>query len=100
MGADAWKEQGEQERAALEELFERSNALPPGQIVGGLLRFPRADGYALYIVVKESPLTIAHIPSGDAWTIEPALIRGLRKLDILQMLESVRRINAIFAKKE
>jgi hypothetical protein len=44
------------------------------------------DGFAYYLVTKHSPLTIAHVPICDAWTIEPALIRGLNHDDVRQQL--------------
>jgi len=49
-----------------------------------IMRFPVADGSALYRVVKEKPLTLEHIPSGDAWEIPFAHIRGLTYADLKQ----------------
>lgn len=47
-----------------------------------IMHFPVADGSALYKVVKEKPLTLQHIPSGDAYEVQGALIRGLRLSDL------------------
>ena len=47
-----------------------------------IMHFPIADGQALYKVVKENPLTLQHIPEGDAWQVSDALIRGLRYSDL------------------
>jgi hypothetical protein len=78
------------EAAALDELQARSDALPEGEVVGALLRFPRADGYAFYVVTKDKPLTMAHVPFGDAWQVEPALIRGLVRGDVIEYLRRQR----------
>jgi len=55
-----------------------------GEVVGILLAFPVADGYAHYRVSKASPLTLQHVPYGDAWRIPAAHIRGLRKVDAIE----------------
>ena len=47
-----------------------------------IMHFPVADGKALYKVVKEKPLTLQHIPYGDAYQVQPALIRGLNFSDL------------------
>jgi len=49
-----------------------------------IMSFPVADGSALYKVVKEKPLTLAHIPYSDAYEISPAHIRGLTFADLVQ----------------
>jgi len=43
---------------------------------------PVADGYAMYAVVKERPLTLRYIPYGDARKAAPATIRGLTLADV------------------
>lgn len=48
---------------------------------------PVADGYAHYYIESLTPLVLRHIPFGDAWQANPALIRGLRKQDILADIE-------------
>jgi len=71
----------------------------PGELVGEVLRWPRADGYAQYIVVSERPLQVAHLSIMDAWTVEEALIRGLRLADVRQMVERSRKLAALFSKE-
>ena len=63
-----------------------------------LVRFPQADGYALYRVVKEQPLTLQHIPFGDAWQVPYAMIRGLRRVDVARMVENAKAIRKLFSK--
>lgn len=57
----------------LDRLMEASNAVVDGEVVGVVLQFPVADGYAIYRVSKASPLTLEHIPYGDAWRIAPRI---------------------------
>jgi len=71
----------EQERLLL-DLQAASDHLPPGVIVGRLVYFPWADGHAIYIVTKDKPLTLQHVPYGDAWEVPYTYIRGLRRSDI------------------
>jgi hypothetical protein len=51
-----------------------------------LIGIPAADGFAWYRVVSESPLTLQHVPYGDAWHAPAAHIRGLRKTDVQDMI--------------
>lgn len=73
---------------AMDELWAKAKARPPGVIEGAILRFPVADGYALYLVAKDTGRTVElkHIPYGDAWQVHPALIRGLTRKDVMRMV--------------
>ena len=84
----------------LMRLIEESDNLDldAGEIVGGVLKWQRADGYAWYRVSKERPLTLQFIDTGDGYTVEDALIRGLNKQDVLTMLHRERRIRQAFRK--
>lgn len=69
--------------AMLQRLFDRSRkAAAAGKATGMVLQFPVADGRALYVVVKEKPLTLRHVPFGDAWQIPAAHVRGLTMQDV------------------
>ena len=81
--------------ALLKALEDKSASLPVGEIVGCLVSFPVADGQAVYVVTKERPLTLAHVPIGDKWHISDAHMRGLRKEDILEQQRRWRAIKAI-----
>jgi hypothetical protein len=78
------------------ELKKKSDAVKPGSVEGGLVSFGVADGSAHYVVVKEKPLTLQHVPYGDAYQIPYVMIRGLRKSDILDMLKRDRGMKSIF----
>ena len=79
---DAMKRQNQ----AMQALMEKSNALPDNEIVGGVIAFPVADGYANYLVTKETPLRLQHLPFADAYQASAILIRGLRATDVRAML--------------
>lgn len=85
--------------AAMEKLETESDALMPDELVGALISFPRADGYAFYRVASITPLKLQHIPYGDAYCIDSATIRGLRLSDVAHMVSAAKRIKAIFASR-
>ncbi len=64
-----------------------------------VVKFPRGDGYAFYLIVSKKPLVLQHIPYGDAWQIDPAHMRGLRLYDIETIQEHERTLDKLFAKK-
>jgi hypothetical protein len=75
---------------ALETASEAVN--PEGDdLTGAVLRFPAADGYAVYRVVKHRPLTLEHVPYGDAWRIPAAHLRGLTHDDVRDQLRRNRK---------
>ncbi len=71
-----------------DELVERGIELGAAKdnIIGAEVRWARADGYAEYMIASESPLELLHCVSGDAWTVEDALIRGLILEDVQLMV--------------
>jgi len=71
-----------------------------GDVEGVVLQFPFADGYAYYLVTKATPLTVEHLPIGDAWEVNPALIRGLRKQDVLDQAQRMLDLRTMFANKK
>ena len=81
---------------AIDRLCDNSLALKQDEVIGGLLRFPVADGYAYYLVVKDNPLTLQWVDFLDGYQVETALIRGLRRTDIVRKLVRDRTIHALF----
>lgn len=84
------------ETAALEAEQAKVRAVNEGEFVGEILRWHRADGYASYMVVKQKPLTLSHVATGDAYSVESALIRGLRLSDVEDMVNRERRLKELF----
>lgn len=97
-GGGDFRERIAAQQTEMEKLRAKSRALPPGDIVGAVLQWQRADGYAIYIVTNDRPLTVQHIDFMDGYTVEAALLRGLTKTDVLDMLDRDRRFAAIFSK--
>ncbi len=89
-------EWAKQEKDTIEAAKAEVRRKAKGALVGEILRWSRADGYAQYMVVKESPLTLAHLEIGDSYSVEYALIRGLRKTDVLAMVEHERGMRKLF----
>ena len=52
-----------------------------------VMRFPVADGYALYAVITEKPLVLRHVPEGDGYQVAGAMIRGLTLADVERQRE-------------
>ncbi len=67
-------------------------------LVGALIRFPYADSYATYRVIKDTPLTLQHVPYCDAWEIPVAHIRGLRRADVVAMLYGEQEMSRVLSK--
>jgi hypothetical protein len=61
---------------------------PDTSVVGALLKFPVADGYAYYRVVKDRPLMLEHIPFGDGYAIPAAHLKGLTVADVVKQLSA------------
>lgn len=67
--------------------------------LGDIIQLPFADGSAIYQVISISPPVLKHVPMGDAWKAHPATIRGLRGVDIQQMLDSDKAMRKLFASR-
>lgn len=81
----------------MNRLIAISDALPDGQIVGGVLGWGRGDGTAYYLVTSARPLTLQWIPFMDCWQVEDALIKGLTKADIKDILFRNKKIKEMFS---
>ena len=81
---------------AFAALSKTSSELGTGVVVGAMLRFPVADGYAHYVVTKERPLTVQHVPYLDGYQISNAHIRGLKKQDVLLQIQRDKALKRIF----
>lgn len=69
-----------------------------GDLVGEVVRFPAADGYAVYMIWSHKPCALIHLPIGDAWSIPDAHARGLRISDLRQQVTAEKRLAAAFEK--
>jgi len=64
---------------------------PSDGLAGNILRFPRGDGYAQYVVITSKPLALMHLAIGDAWDLPDWQLRGLRLTDVKAQLDWERR---------
>lgn len=83
---------------ALED--EDEAARDRGEIVGRLVRYPIADGYAVYKIVSAKPLTLAHVDYMDGWTIPAAHLRGINLASVKEDLRVKDARAAFFARKQ
>jgi hypothetical protein len=58
-----------------------------GQYVGGIIRFPVADGSADYMVMSLRPLKLMHLGWHDAWNADRITMRGLIAQDVKDQLQ-------------
>jgi len=84
----------------LKDLLDKGTALPDGQYDGTILSFPVADGKAMYFVQKTRPLTLQHIPFGDAWEIPAAHLRGLNMDDVIEHAKRNKAMKALFSRNK
>jgi hypothetical protein len=84
----------------LKDLLDTAAALPEGQYKGTVLSFPVADGKAMYLVQKTRPLTLQHIPFGDAWEIPAAHLRGLNMDDVKEHANRNKAMRALFSRNK
>ncbi len=85
-------------QADLDGYIHKSHNLSEGEVVGGVVKFQVADGYAFYKVLGDTPLVLQHIPFGDAYEIPNAYLRGLERGDIEELLERERQLHAMFSR--
>jgi hypothetical protein len=66
--------------------------------VGVVIKFPVADGYALYMIAATNPVQLIHLPLGDAWSFQ--YVTRLTKKDIIEKARQQRLIDEKFGKKD
>jgi len=68
-----------------------------GANVGEIIKFPVADGYALYMVAGMKPVELIHIEIGDAWHFQYA--NRLTAKDVQQKIDQEKALAKLFSKK-
>jgi len=81
-GTHDWDEITKRHSMGMDRLQDATDALPDGKIEGGAVGFFAGDGEAVYMVVSEIPLLLAHVPAFDAYQIPYAHVKGLDVEDI------------------
>ena len=96
---EEWGESVTRQQVGVAALSVALRMASPGELVGEEIRWPRADGYARYLVAKERPLELVHLAVGDAWQVEDALIRGLRLKEVREMVARQHGLSELFGSK-
>lgn len=81
LDGEGWEDHHRRQERLLEEVRGR----------GTVLQFPVADGYAMYLVVSEKPLTLQHVPFCDGYQVSAATIRGVTMREVEQQRERDRQ---------
>ena len=79
----------------LSEFEQECQAYEKVEARATIWKFPMADSYAFYEVVKVQPLQLRWIPYMDKWKAPEYVIRGLKAKDIMLSSEMGRFINAL-----
>lgn len=79
------------EKQWLEKVKADLRSKAKGDLIGEEVRFPRGDGYARYLIAKQSPFILVHLNVDDAWHADSATIRGFRLKDARDRVEGERR---------
>lgn len=92
---ETWQQDEADYKAKLAEHVRKTGWT--GKLSGEVVSFPRADGYAQYMVAERAgTMALIHLPLGDAWSIPEAHARGLRKADIVALVRQRKAIAAMF----
>lgn len=86
-----------------QELELASSEATKENLVGFLYTTPIADGEAKYRVIKDNgdnDITLQHINIGDAWNAPAALLRGLKRNDLLQLMRWNESLNSLKTNKK
>lgn len=81
--------------AALKDMLTKRK--PTQKLVGEIIKFQVADGYAQYMVASMTPLELVHIPLGDAWDFHYA--HRLTKKDVEEKIKNQKALEELFKKK-
>lgn len=68
-----------------------------GKNAGEIIKFPVADGYAMYMVVSMRPLQLVHIPLWDAWHWQFAHL--LTAKEVQQQIDGGKKLAKLFGGK-
>lgn len=85
---------------AFDTLSAFAKTLDNDEYVGALLSWPVADGMAVYMVTDmKGSGTLQHVPFCDGYMVDAALIRGLRKADIIERVDRERNLDRMFGRR-
>ncbi len=85
-----WDEDKAEYDRVEKELQEASDKATKENLVGYIWEMPMGDGQAQYRVTKDGGgdnITLQHINLGDAWEAYGAVLKSLKRGDILQQMD-------------
>lgn len=93
----SWEEHHEEQGRLLKAIEANSAKVNPesDNLESAVIKFQVADGYAVYVVSKNNPLTLQHVPYGDGYQANEATIRGVNKNTVRTQLKRDRMFEAI-----
>ena len=99
-GQPDWNKMSEEEDEWFCNIYNQMLDKDKGDILNTVIKWQRGDGYAVYQVVEVLPrsVVLAFVDMGDAYQVEPELIRGLRKQDVIDMVEKEKSAARIFGR--
>jgi hypothetical protein len=87
----------------IDKLYARLLAKQPkstaASLIGAVVTFSVADGKAAYVVVKDRPLTVQHVPIGDAWHVHRCTLNGLDEAEVRRQLQGAEMWQRLGRKK-
>jgi len=92
---DNYEKESEEYLSKLKARLQEYN--PNGKNVGEIIKFPAADGYALYMVANMKPVELVHIPLGDAWNFQYAHL--LKSKDVQDKIDQEKAMAKLFGGK-
>jgi hypothetical protein len=97
-----WKEWKKRDQEYIDRLAAhvKETAYTDDPLIGEVIQFSIADGYAQYMVWNTEPLELIHLELGDAWQIPDAHARGIRLADVRTMVALQKKLDTLFGDKE
>jgi hypothetical protein len=65
--------------------------------MGEIIKFPVADGYAMYMVASMKPLMLIHLALGDAWSYGDVDLMTAKRVQ--DKIDQQKALDKLFAKK-
>ena len=83
---EPWENEIRRTETLIDALYRKQPRPDSKTLVGAVLTFGVGDGYAMYVVTKDKPLTVQHVPQGDCWRADACTLRGINAAYVRQVL--------------
>jgi hypothetical protein len=92
--SEDWRKNDNEYIAKLREHCRKFDNDP---LVGEIIKTPRADGYAQYMVGSVKPFFLILLPLGDAWRADAIWERGIRLAEARKMVKNEKEFAKLWA---